>query len=82
MAQKANGNKPVKTYRIGSVSCSLFLNQSGERQFHSMQIQRRYRDGEDTKFSNSFTLADLPLVIQVSQMALEYVACQEAEVSG
>lgn len=78
----AGSNKPVKIYRLGALSCSVFLNQSGERQFHTTQIQRRYRDGEETKFIYSFTLADLPLVIQLAQMALDYVATQEAEVSS
>ena len=61
---KQQKNAPEKVFRIGYVSASVFLNEAnsdgGSRNFRSVNVQRSYRDGEDTKFSSSFTLADLP----------------------
>lgn len=76
--------QPEKTFRIGSCSASVFVNTSGDktddkqRSFRNVSLQRRYRDDGKWKSSNSFTLGDLPAAIAVLNMALDYVASQEA----
>jgi hypothetical protein len=73
-------NKPEKTFRIGYCSASVFLNEtSDERQFRSVSLQRRYKDGDDWKSSSSFSLADLPHAMAVLQMAMNYLAPLEAD---
>lgn len=83
MAKKKSGNKPVKVFRIGYVSASVFLNavntDNGSREFHSVNVQRSYRDGDETKFISSFGLAELPQVTRVLQLAQSYVERIEAE---
>jgi len=79
-------SKPVKTFRIGSCSASVFQNdfdtKTGKRTFHSVSLQRRYQDeGGEWKNSNGFTLSDLPIAIRVLQLAQTYVEDQEAHVS-
>lgn len=76
--------KPEKSFRIGSVSASVFLNEAGEsqRQFRSVNLQRRYRDGDEWKSSSAFGLAELPQAITVLEMALKYVAEKEGEING
>jgi hypothetical protein len=73
-------NKPEKTFRIGYCSASVFLNETeDQREFRSVSLQRRYRDGEEWKSSSSFSLADLPHAMAVLQMAMNYLAPLEAD---
>ena len=76
---------PEKVFRIGSVSASVFVNEiegeSGKRQIRNVNLQRRYKDGDDWKSATSFGLTDLPNAIRVLQLALEHVETAEAEVS-
>ena len=75
--------KPEKVFRIGYVSASVFANEvdgdGGTRTFRSVVVQRSYRDGDDTKFTSSFGLAELPQAIRVLQLAQAYVEQREAE---
>jgi len=83
---KQQKKSPEKVFRIGHVSASIFLNdassEGSSRSFRSVNVQRSYRDGDETKFSSSFTLADLPTAIRVMQLAQQYVEQAEAEVGG
>jgi hypothetical protein len=85
MAKKSSGKKPVKVFRIGYVSASVFVNEveteNGNREFHSVNVQRSYRDGDETKFISSFGLAELPQVTRALQLAQSYVERAEAETS-
>ena len=77
-------NAPEKVFRIGSVSASVFVNEidgeNGKRQMRNVNLQRRYKDGDQWKSSTSFRLADLPNAIRVLQVALQHVETAEAEV--
>jgi hypothetical protein len=77
---------PEKVFRIGHVSASVFLNDAttdgGSRSFRSVNIQRSYRDGDETKFVSSFTMADLPQAIRVLKLAQQFVEQAEAEFGG
>ena len=83
MAKKLAGKKPVKVFRIGYVSASVFLNEvetdSDSREFHSVNVQRSYRNREETKFVSSFGLAELPQVVRVLQLAQGYIERLEVE---
>ncbi len=83
---KQSKKSPEKVFRIGHVSASIFLNDaasdSGSRSFRSVNVQRSYRDGDETKFTSSFSLADLPQAIRVLQLAQQHVEQAEAEVGG
>ena len=61
--------KPEKVFRIGSVTASVFVNEvktdSGKREIRNVNLQRRYKDGDEWKSSSSFGLADLPQAIAV-----------------
>ena len=76
---KRNSNGPEKTIRLGSVSASVFVNQSngngnGSSEFRSITIQRAYRDEKDqTQYDTSFTARDLPAAIRCLQLAQDYV---------
>ncbi len=74
---------PEKTFRIGLVSASVFINEvngeGGKRQIRNVNLQRRYRDGDNWKSSSSFGLADLPNALRALQLAMQHVESIEAE---
>ncbi len=74
---------PETTFRLGNVSASVFVNEAngdgGKRKFRSVNVQRSYRDGDDTKFVSSFGLSDLPTAIRVLQLAQAHVEGKEAQ---
>ncbi len=74
---------PETTFRLGNISASVFVNEvdgdGGKRKFRSVNVQRSYRDGDETKFVSSFGLGDLPTAIRVLQLAQAYVEGKEAQ---
>jgi len=79
-------NKPEKVIRIGYVSASIFVNEikteGGTRTVRNVNLQRRYKDGDEWKSASSFGLGDLPCALRVLQLALEHIETVEAEVGG
>ena len=79
-------NSPEKTFRIGAVSASVFVNtvesDGGKRKFRSVNVQRSYRDGDETKYSSSFGLGDLPQVMRVLELAQSHVETHEADATA
>ena len=77
---------PEKQFRIGLVSASVFANEvttdNGKRRILNVNLQRRYRDGDEWKSSTSMGLGDLPAAIRVMQLAQKYVEDNEAEVTS
>ena len=83
--KKASGaRRPEKVFRIGFVSASVFVHevQNGDetRSMRSVNVQKRYTDGDDVKYTSSFGLAELPQALHVLQLATNWVAEQEADV--
>ncbi len=80
-------NQPEKQFRIGGVSASVFVNtidgDAGrkKRKIRNVNLQRRYKDGDDWKSSSSFGLADIPHAIRVLQLAQHHVEAAEADVT-
>ena len=79
-------NKPEKVIRIGYVSASIFVNEikteGGTRTVRNVNLQRRYKDGDEWKSASSFGLGDLPCALRVLQLALQHMESTEAEVGG
>jgi len=87
MAKKAatsGSRRPEKVFRIGFVSASVFAHdvQNGDehRTVRSVNVQKRYVDGDDVKYASSFGLAELPLALRVLRLASDYVEQAEAEI--
>ena len=70
-------NSPEATFRLGSVSATVFVQQTGngndKRSFRTVSLQRSYRDGDETKYSGSFTAGDLPAAIRTLELAQQHV---------
>ena len=79
-------SKPEKVFRIGYVSASIFVNEieteGGKRTVRNVNLQRRYKDGNEWKSASSFGLGDLPCALRVLQLALQHMETVEAEVGG
>ncbi len=77
--------QPKKQFRIGFCSASVFVNQVNgdggkKRKIRNVQLQRRYKDGEEWKSTTSFGLGDLPNAIRCLELALQHVETVEAVV--
>ncbi len=74
--------KPVKVFRDRRVSVSIFPHQvtvrDQERTFHSVSIQRSYKDGDSYKSTHSLGKDDLPVVQLLVAQAWEWIAKEEA----
>lgn len=59
-------NKPIETFRSGTVKATVWANKSDDNQvFHTITIVRAYKDGDEWKETNSYLtqhLMDLSLV--------------------
>ena len=79
-------SKPEKVFRIGYVSASIFVNEintdNGKRTVRNVNLQRRYKDGNEWKSASTFGLGDLPCALRVMQLALQHIETVEAEVGG
>jgi hypothetical protein len=76
--------RPEKVFRVGFVSASVFANDvesdDGKRTLRSVNVQKRYLDGDEAKYTSSFNLAELPQAIRALQLAQQYVESMEAEI--
>ena len=72
-----SSRKPERVFRIGFVSASVFAHDiesdDNKRTLRSVNLQKRYLDGEEVKYTSSFNLAELPQAIRVLQLAADYV---------
>ena len=59
-----SSRKPERVFRIGFVSASVFAHDieadDNKRTLRSVNLQKRYLDGEEVKYTSSFNLAELP----------------------
>ena len=78
-----NPHKPEKSFRLGNISASVFLNQAESgRDFRSVVFQRSYRtESGDRRFVNSFTASDLPVLERVLKLAQEHVEQLQAAIN-
>ncbi len=80
-----SSRKPERVFRIGFVSASVFAHEidadDGKRTLRSVNLQKRYLDGEEVKYTSSFNLAELPQAIRVLQLAADYVESRESQVT-
>jgi hypothetical protein len=69
--------KPEKKFNCGSISASIWANTkvvTGEAvKFYSVTINKAYKEGEDWKYANSFSIEDLPKVALVANEAYKYI---------
>lgn len=63
---------PVQKFRLGSVTASVWKN--GD--YHSVTLQRSYKEGEEIKNTDALNPGDLLNAQRVLGQALDYVQAQ------
>ena len=76
-------NKPEKKFNCGSVSASIWTNTkvvTGETvKFHSVTINKAYKEDEKWEYTDSFNIEDLPKVALVANEAYKYIRLKSAD---
>lgn len=72
--------KPVRVFRDRRLSVSVFRNptRDQERTFHSVSLQRSYKDGDEYKATHSLGKDDLPAAQLLLAQAWEWLVNEEA----
>ena len=76
-------SKPQKEFKSGSVSASIWPRTADVNgrtaTFYSIKIEKTYKDGDEWKHSNFFSVEDLPKVELVAREAFKYVGLRSRE---
>ena len=68
------GNRPVHEVRLGRIKATVWANASENGPWHSVQVSRLYKDGEQQwRSSERFHRDDLPLVAKVADRAHSWI---------
>ena len=65
--------KPVHEIRIGAIRASVWENSVGDATKFNVTFSRIYKDGEEWKYSDSFSREDLLLLAKVADKAHTWV---------
>jgi len=71
-----NNNKPVHTIRNGSISASIWRQDTKKGPMFNVTFQRSYKEGEEWKNSTSFGRNNLLLLSLLAMRAYEWIASQ------
>ena len=79
----SKGNGPETAFRLGNVSATIWTNsssaESGSREFRTVQVEQRYKDGDAWKSSNRFTLDQLLRLRVCIDKAIGHISQKEME---
>ena len=82
MANSSNSG-PETAFRLGNVSATIWRNSTqgdtGSRAFRTVQVEQRYRDRDDWKSSNRFTLDQLLRLRVCIDKAIDHISEKEME---
>ncbi|AJF61622.1 TPA: hypothetical protein HA239_03975 [Candidatus Woesearchaeota archaeon] len=81
---KFGGNLPEKKFRIGSISATVWKNQSEKDgkilEYRTVSFERNYQDNKgEWNTTNSLRVNDLPKAALVLQKAYEYISFRNSE---
>jgi len=73
-------SSPVKKFSAGGIQVAVWENEGKEgRIFHSVSFDRRYKDKDAWKSTNSLKTNDIPKAIIALQKSYEYLVLKEPE---
>jgi hypothetical protein len=73
-APSAGGGQPLKRFRFGRISASIWENPSENGPNYTVQFQRAYMDeAKNFQYSDRFYREDLPLVAKVADLAHTFI---------
>lgn len=75
---------PEKKFSAGAITATIWKNKGKRKdgvefEFHTVNVERNYKDGEEWKKTNSHRLNDLPRVALVANQAFKYLVSKESE---
>ncbi|MBN2052303.1 hypothetical protein JW756_02260 [Candidatus Woesearchaeota archaeon] len=82
---KESKNKPVKKFKAGPISATIWENQGQNQQgqvvsYNSVSFDRNYKDANgEWQHTNSLRMSDLPRAILVLNKTFEFLALNSAE---
>jgi len=75
-------SKPEKKFRCGPIAATIWAEAktvNGELvEFHSISIDKAYKNADEWKHTNSFAAEDLPKVALVANEAYRYIRLTES----
>ena len=81
---RQESRRPEAVFRGGYVSASVFVHDietdDGKRTIRSVNVQKRYMDGDEAKYTSSFNLGELPQAIRALELAQAFVEGKEAQI--
>ncbi|MHC4534768.1 MAG: hypothetical protein ACYS6K_12520 [Planctomycetota bacterium] len=76
-------SKPEKRFRCGPISASIWVEGKTVEgkivKFHSVSIDKAYKDGDEWKHTSSFAVEDLPKVALLADEAYKHLRLRESE---
>jgi len=73
-------NKPVQTFRMGTVKASVWANQSADKTFYSVTFSRGYKDDKgEWHDTDSYGRDDLPRIEKLAAKAYEWIFAETAK---
>ena len=76
-------SQPEKEFRCGQVRATIWLNDrtvmGNDVSIHSIQIEKSYKDGDEWKQSNIFSVSDLPKLATVASESFKYLTLKTRE---
>ena len=70
--------RPVHEVRIGLIRAAVWANSTRDAVIHNVTFERRYRDGEEWKSTNSFGRDDLLKLAKVADEAHSWISQQSS----
>jgi hypothetical protein len=73
-------NKPVKKVSAHGVTVSVWENEGkNDSKYHTVSIQRSYKDGDEWKNTETLRMNDVPAAVAALQKAYEQMVVKEIE---
>ena len=72
-SQESGGKKPLKVFREGDVSASVFGREHNGVIYYSVTFSRSYEQDGNRRYTKWFDRGDLPKIIIVAKQADEYL---------
>lgn len=72
--------KPIFKINVGSgITASIWENQTDNGVLHAVEVERRYRVGEEWKTSTSYVGSQILMVAKAYELAFQYIAGQKSQ---
>jgi len=72
--------KPIHKIRVGNgITASIWANQTEDGILHTVEVERRYKQGDDWNTSKSFVGAQVLLAAKAYELSFDYITHLKAQ---